>query len=436
VTPLSRLRGALRHAADPLLRNSFLLAVNVVAGSAAGFLYWTFAARNYAPGAVGAAGAITSLLPLVTTCASLGLTELIIRHYAGESDRLALLRRSTLTAVSAAALLATLWWGLADGRRPLAEVADGAHSYGLLLAAVVATTAGMFTTATWIASRRPAYALAETVAGSVTRIAALLALREHGAAGILLSFALGAAASALTGGLLIAVVLRPRGAAAKKRLAAGQRNFALVNWASALVSLSPRAAAVTLIVWRAGTEAAAWVTIPLMTLPMLTIVPSVLGRSLFAEASHEPSRLPRILRKAILVALVATSVGMVLVLLLAPTFLGIFGDGYVTESSTLLRLLAVASVVAAPNYMLDVALNVSGHRSGFLVTNVVGTGAFLVLLVLLSPFGPAGIGAAWIAGQGCYLLTAFTAWRTCERRAAGRLRAGTAAIAPLTQTPA
>jgi O-antigen/teichoic acid export membrane protein len=409
-----------RHAADPLLRNSFILALNVILGAGAGFLYWTIAARSYGPSEVGAAGAVTALLPLVTTCASLGLAEMLVRHYARNHNQAHMLLRSGTTVISVAGLLATIWWAIAGDRSPLNEIATGLGSYGLLLIAVIATAAGLLTTATMIASRRPALILTETAVGAVTRIGTMVLLRDHGAAGILASFAAGATATTLTGSVMVLKVLKPR----RSNLPSMDRDhhsFALVNWISAMVSLTPRAVATTLIVWRAGTEAAAWVAIPLMTLPLLTIVPSVLGRSLFAEASNNPSELGRMLKKAIVTAVALTSIGMLVVLAGAPLLLELFGDNYARESSTLLRLLAVAAVIAAPNYMLDVALNVSGHRGGFLATNVTGTVAFLALITLLSSAGPAGIGAAWVAGQSAYLTVAVVAWKICSRRPKGRV---------------
>jgi len=408
-----------RHAADPLLRNSFILALNVILSAGAGFLYWTIAARSYGPSEVGAAGAVTALIPLMTTCASLGLAELLVRHYAKNHNQAHLLVRSTTTVVSVAGLLATIWWAVAGSRSPLNEIATGLPAYGLLLVAVVSTAAGLLTTATMIASRRPALILSETLVGAVTRIGTMMLLRNHGAAGILASFAVGASATTLTGAFMVVKVLRPRRSSLPS-MDRDHHSFALVNWVSAIVSLTPRAVATTLIVWRAGTEAAAWVAIPLMTLPLLTIVPSVLGRSLFAEASNNPSALGHMLKKAIVTAVALTAVGMVVVLAGAPLLLELFGDSYARESSTLLRLLAVAAVIAAPNYMLDVALNVSGHRGGFLLTNITGTAAFLLFITLLSSFGPGGIGAAWVAGQAAYLAVAVTVWKVCSRRSQGR----------------
>ena len=405
----------LRHASDPLLRNSFLLALNVVIGSTAGFVYWTLAARLYGTRDVGAAGAVTAMLPLVTTCASLGLAEMLVRHFAREANQARMLLRSTSVVVSVCGLLGSLWWLLAGDRSPLREVSTDHYSLLLLLWAVIASGAGLLTTATMIAARRPDLVLVESSAGALVRIGSLVLLRDLGASGILASFALGASAATITGWVLIAVIVRPRRDSGSN-LSRDQRRFALVNWTTSLVSMTPRAAAATLIVWRAGTEVAAWVAIPLMMLPMLTIAPSVLGRSLFAEASSSPGDLHRMLRKAVVAALGFTGTGMLVVLVAAPTLLGLFGEEYVRESSTMLRLLAVAAVVAAPNYMLDVALNVSGHRREFLVTNLAGTTSLLVSLVLLSPAGPNGIGAAWVVGQACYLLVATASWRACSRR--------------------
>lgn len=416
---LSRLGADLRrNLADPLLRNSLFLAVNSIVGAGAGFLYWTLAARNYGPSALGAVSAVTALIPLLTTFASLGLAEMLVRHYAGSRNQLHMLTRAAMTLTVTSAGLAVAWWAIAANMPPLHDVGHGRGLLLILVLTVLGSGTGLLTTATMIAARRPDLVILETVAGTTIRILLLLLLRDRGAAGILLSYAAGASVTTLAGGLLIMTKVRPRrgiGVGAER----DHHHFALVNWLSAVFALGPRAATTTLIVWRAGTEAAAWVAIPLMMLPLMTMVPSVVGRTLFSEASRDPHRILPLARRARRVAGLFTLLSSLFVIVTAPQLLQIFGERYAAESTTLLRLLAVAAVCAVPNYILDVTLNVSGHRGGFLFVNVAGVCASSLLLVLLSSRGPTGIGVAWVTGQLAYGAIGYLTWQHCRRRPAG-----------------
>ncbi len=407
-----------RNLADPMLRSSALLAINSVLGAAAGFIYWTIAARNYGPSAIGAVSAVTALIPLVTTLASLGLAEMLVRHYAGSENQLRMLTRAAVTLTVTTVGLALAWWALAGNRSPLNEVGSGVGLLLILLFTVLSCGTGLLTTATLIASRRSDLVIIETVAGIIVRIATLLLLRDQGAGGILLSFAAGASATTLTGGALVLTRVRPRrgtGAGIER----DHHHFALINWLSAVFALGPRAATTSLIVWRAGTEAAAWVAVPLMMLPLMTMIPSVVGRSLFSEGSRNPQRILVLARRAFLVAGALTALSSTFIALAAPLVLRVFGERYAAESTTLLRLLALAALCAVPNYILDVTLNVSGHRGGFLFVNITGVLAASVLLVLLSGHGPAGIGIAWVAGQLAYGAIAIITWRRVRHRPRG-----------------
>ena len=407
-----------KNLADPLLRSSALLAVNSVFGAAAGFVYWTIAARNYGPEAIGAVSAVTALIPLVTTLASLGLAEMLVRHYAGNENQMRMLTRSAATLTATSAGLAVTWWTLAGNRSPLNEVGSGIGLLLTLLLTVLGSGTGLLTTATMIASRRSDLVVVETAAGVVIRIAALLLLRGHGAEGILLSFAAGASVTTLTGTVLVLTRARPRRGSGPG-IERDHHHFALINWLSAVFALGPRAATTSLIVWRAGTAAAAWVAVPLMMLPLMTMIPSVVGRSLFSEASRSPGRILVLARRALLVAGTLTALSSAFMVVAAPLVLQVFGEQYAAESTTLLRLLAVATFCAVPNYILDVTLNVSGHRGGFLFVNITGVVTASILLVLLSGHGPSGIGVAWIAGQLAYGAIAYGTWLLVRNRPRG-----------------
>jgi O-antigen/teichoic acid export membrane protein len=412
VASTGRVRAAVRGArTDVLARNAGWMWLNTLLAAGAGFVFWTLAARRYSGDAVGVAAATAALAPLLAVAGSFGLPETIIRHLGVTANPRRLLRRSAAVTCAAGVTFGVIWWAVA--RTSTLEMLEGFLWPVLFVVAVATLTMSSVTDAAVVAARRPALLLVQGSVGVVVRLTVLFV--AAGDSGVLYAWVLATAAASVASALVVEVGVRFRSTGTVDDT--GMRGFAAVNWVSSLVSLAPTALIPTVVAVQAGYAAAAYVAIPLLIYGLLTTVPSVVARSLFAEASRPGADLVRLLRRSAVVAFTVTALGAVALVAGAPVLLRLFGSAYVAESTTMLRLLAVAAVISVVNYLADTTLNIVRARRAYLVVNVFGSSIVLAAAAAGSMYGPVGIGFAWVAGQVGYACVAVTfAVRHARRR--------------------
>jgi len=108
--------------------------------------------------------------------------------------------------------------------------------------------------------------------------------------------------------------------------------------------------------------------------------------------------------------LVLSVAGALAMFVLAPYFLMIFGEHYVTEGTWTLRVLAFATVGAAFNYWGAIRLRLSANLSAMIGVQLLSTIVMLVLAYLLASHGTVWVAAAWgighvVGGVAGYLAT-------------------------------
>lgn len=389
------------HSAD-LAKTSVVLVVNTLAAAVLGFLFWLLAARTHQPSALGAAAAVLTLLPWVASLAGMGLPETVLRFFATSDHRRALVHRAMSMVLLSAVGSGVLWWSLARSSEALHEVSRSWWLFLVLPLAVVVVALNSLSTATLVASRRSHLVLFETLAAGVLRLVLVPITAGLGSLGMVLSTVSASVVSCLVSLSLSHMVIRSTPRSTGFVFGAETRRFAATNWATSVASLAPRAVVVSIVSWRAGVEAAAWVAVPLMVYPLLVLIPSASSRALNAEASVSPSEFPSLARQMLQSSLLATASLALLTAVFGPFLLGLFGVNYAQESTMLLRLLALSALCSVPNYLLDATLNIRKDTVGFFCTNVIGMILVLVSITIGSGFGPPGIGFGWVVGQLCY----------------------------------
>ena len=385
-------------ASDRLVRNAGWMWMNVGLSSGLGLLGWVIAARFYPPREVGAVAAAVAVSNFIATAAALGLVETTIRHLAGVENQRRFIARNCLLVGLAALAGGIVWWVVTH--RLLESVGIGPWLVlGILCGSAAAMTVNVVTDGAIIAARRPALLLFENSVGGLMRLSAI-ALVSLGALGLLLSWSLAAVAGVLVSLFVVFRLLgfRQSGEARIPRAQA----FAASNWVSGMASLVTPAITPLLVASSQGARAATWVAIPLLTVPLLTAIPALLARSLFAEASKSPTRLSQLFWKVLPRSLALTAVSSAVVAIAAPFVLGWFGPAYAAHSTTLLRLLALSAFISAPNFLADTVLNVRRDVSGYAWANVLGSCACLGAIIVVIPGSPTAIGWAWVVGQAAY----------------------------------
>ena len=389
-----------RWRTDHLVRNAALIATTTLTIASAGFIFWIIAAHRFSADLIGRAATVTSLTPLVATLASLGLAPAITRHIASHPTPSRLVWRSysvaATTGLVVGSMIGAFHPSLAD-HRSLAVP-------GVAIAAA-ALAANMLSTATIVASRRAGLLIFESLAATVAKLTAI-SIFPRTQLGLLAAVLAGILASATTSGLVTRFALHLNSTGARQLH--GIYRFAFTNWISSGVSLVPLALLPSFVLARSSSAAAASTAIAALFLPLLNLPASTVARSLFAEASAHPEQTPRLAKRALKVMLLLSGSATILVLVLAPVFLNLFGKSYSDSASTLLRLLALSAFVAVGNYLADTILSIRGDNVGYFLVSLLGTIFVGAGAWFASPHGPVAIGIGWVAAQLAYSVVAWT----------------------------
>jgi O-antigen/teichoic acid export membrane protein len=334
----------------------YIFSVNILPGLI-GVVFWAVAGRFYLPSDIGLSVAILSAISLLSVISTLGMNIGVIR-FLPQADNQALFLNAIYTFVAIVALITSgiyilgiPFWGenIAAGlRRP--------DQITLLIVFVIIRTVGNVVQNTFIALRESGFALQYTGLVQFLRIAIL-------ATGIWL----GADASLLVGshlvsyliGLLVCFfVLIPN-------LVTSFRAKPIL-YISMIMDLLPYAAGNQLavifqqiqqllfpliILEFLGSDANGYAYMALMLGAVITSPAFALINSAFAEGANMRRMGKQILLRTSKQAILLSAIISLLVLLLSPYLLSIFGYQYVESSSLLLRFLALA----APSITLNQA---------------------------------------------------------------------------------
>ncbi|MGW3346942.1 glycosyltransferase [Nonomuraea rubra] len=398
----ARVRSLFRNV---LVRGTFLLLVNTVLLAAGGFVFFTLAARNYPVAAVGWLTAVTASVNLLSTVASLGLPTTLLRHLvkAGDPRRLAATAVIAVGAIGGVLALLSLLV-LAPLLPGGPELIRQPGTIVLVTALVMVTAVGGTLDAGLVAVRGTGALLTKNVAGTVLKVGALLPLVPLGFTGLVLAYGGGTLLACLLGGAALWRRLRrPEGARARPgELLRRYLPFSAAGYLATALGMLPSTVVPLEVLAVRGPQAAAYFAIAFQVAAFLNFIPSTSAQVLFAEAQRISLR--RYLRKAVagIYGLLVPAVAVIVAG--APYILRVFGEGYAAQAARPLRVLALAALVGAGNYLVDTIL-ISRDRTGAYVF-MNGANAVLVLglVAALLPYGLTAAALGWTLAQGLSLL--------------------------------
>lgn len=396
-TALALLRGGTR---DRLLVNSSLMLMTTVLMAGTGGLFWLIASRLASPTAVGQAGTLASAAEGMGVLAQLGMDVLLIRTLQTSP------RKSTDVAAACAVVAGT--------------AATLALGY-LLLLPVISPKLDAIVTVAWIP------VLCVLVAGSATnqltdklflgidqmlsnlwvngilmgllKCALPFALVALGGLGLYAS--VGTAAT-VAGLLSVVIILRALPGRLLQRPSAefrGSFRFARAGYVSTVLSLLPQMVFPMLILNRLGAAQSARYFIGFQIVTLLNEVVYAIGHSMYAEAERHRQRVRAIVQKAGISLVAAMTAGCLMLVVLSPFALSLFGGDYRSGGLANLRLLAVGSLGLALDYWSAVRLRIAGHHGAMILTQVLTTFLMLGGAFVLVDHGIEGVAVAWGAGH-------------------------------------
>jgi O-antigen/teichoic acid export membrane protein len=392
-----------------LFKNSgFIMATTMVNGGL-GFAYWAVIARISNPHEVGLASAIVAAFILTSLLANFGVAQLMIQVLPTLHDDESWSAFVTVglvtvtvfvTCVGAIAgrILPLLSPNLADLRNPgmLALFALGAG----------ASTAAIGLDAVFVASRRSDEMLYRNLAFSLSKGLLLIAFLPL--AGLIDSNTI---VASWVAGLIISLVLGtwyliPRIRAGHRLSFRGGVRPVLRWWRSMTGHQFANLGGIVvpyvlpiLVVIRMSTQANAYFYLTWSVGAIFNMVSPAVSTALFAEGSHGESITGNVKRSAQLIAVVLGPVILITVLF-SHRILLIFGPQYAGHGSTLLVLLAFASIPDAITNIAVSVLRVRKQLSSAAFLNLFMAAITVGLSWLLLPYyGILAPGIAWMAGQ-------------------------------------
>jgi O-antigen/teichoic acid export membrane protein len=402
----------------PLYQNAIYLVVNYVVTGAFGLAFWVVAARLYPPEDVGLASATISAMLLVQLFAALGLDYAIVRFLpeAGKDSNAMINSSLTMVGLAAALISALFLIGLSFWSPALLYLHHPARAVAFIVLSV-AWTVAVLQSRTFVARRRSGLTLAQGTLANVLRMALLVPFTAAiGVFGMPSSWGIAVLVSFVIGVL----VLQPRVEAGFRfkpaidwSLVRRFFGFSAANYAAVLLWTAPVHLLPLMVANLVGTDYNAYFQIAWSVSSVMYQIPMGVSFSLLAEASTDKDRLNQGTRRSLVFTSLIVIPAVVLAIVFARPILGIFKSEYVSHSTNLLRILALAAVPLSINQLFFVSERVRMTMRRLIALHVLICGSTLAISAILLPrVGIIGAGIAWLSSQSAAsLVAAFFWWR-------------------------
>jgi O-antigen/teichoic acid export membrane protein len=342
---------------------------------------------------------------LVSGACQMGLTSVLVRYLpraGARTPRIVLTSYALTAGLSALGALAVAATS-SHWSSHLAFLAEGHW----LLAFVLGTTAWTIfclQDSVLTAIRAAHWVWVENVLFAIAKILLLIVVvNTYPTSGIFFAWTVPTVAAAVAVNLLLFAALLPAHTQRSVAEALDVRrtvHFATGNYIGSLLMLASTTLLPILITARLGGRQTAFFFIPWSIAVALGLVAVNMTMSLTVEVAFDESRLRDFGRRAIVHTTRIVVPVVVVLVAISPQILEVFGHSYARSGTTLLRLLAIASV---PRIVVELGLSVARiQKRGRGVIGIQGGQCVLVLglsLLLLPRFGINGVGIAWLVTQ-------------------------------------
>jgi O-antigen/teichoic acid export membrane protein len=381
-----------------------------------GYLFWVVVARYYTEGDVGYGNAVIMAISLISLFSRLGLDIALIRFLPKAEKPTEMINSCFVISAVVSLVLATIFVAAVDVLSPeLGFINDDAAF------ALVFVIFSVFWTLSWmldyifIARRRADFVLYKNTVFSVLKLVLpFIMVSFFYAFGIVSSWGI-----AVGVGLIIALFLfLPRtlkGYQIKPRIdfsiIKGLWSYSFKNYFYTIFGSGPHFILPILIINRLGPEQNAYFYMAWM---IVTMIPTAVAQSLFAEGSHFEDRLDRDVYRSFKFMFILLAPVIILLLACGNWILMAFGASYAENATLLLRVLAISSIFSAINSVYTSILLVK-HKIKELIVLTAVTGAILLIgsfyITTISGIGIVGVGYSWWIAQGLFSVYVLFAMR-------------------------
>ena len=389
---------------DPLLMNSVLVLLTTILMAAGGAVFWVIAARVASPEDVGLAGSLVSAGDSLALFAQLGLNVALVRVLPSSSRQGSdALVAGLLVGLAGMAFATAYAVVLPHVSEEFRHVFDSPWMIALYAVLVAGTAVNVLSDSVFLAiDRVRAYLGLNGVVMGILKCALPFALAGAGAVG--LYFSVGGA-YLVVGVLSLLLVLKYVGGHAGLNPSPElrhARHFAGASYVTYLLTVIPLLLLPLFVITRLGPAHGGTWFISFQVVMLLNAVVLAVSNATYAESERAEHHRHQVVRRGGF-GLLAVAVGGALVMVvLAPYFLAIFGEHYVGEGTATLRVLCLAVVGAAFNYWGMIRLRLSRNLRAMMATQAISTGLILTLCYLGAAHGTvwvaAGLGVGHLVG--------------------------------------
>ncbi len=386
---------------DQMLVNSALIFLTTVLMAGGGAVFWVIAARVASPEEVGLAGSLVAAADSLALFAQLGLNIALLRTLHTSERKAADVTTAALVVFLAGAGFALVYCLLLPVTSPrLTTVLGSPVTIGIYCVLVAGTAVNVLSDSVFLGINRVwSYLQFNGILLGLGKCVLPFLLAGAGALGLYGSVG---GATLLCGAGSLWVIFRHLPGRRLRRPSQellDSRRFAGAGYVSYVLTVLPLLVFPLLVINALGSAQGASYFISFQIVTLLNAVILAVTNSTYAESERARVGRHRVVRRGGATLLTCSLGGALAMFVLAPYFLAIFGEHYVTQGTTTLRILAFSTVGAAFNYWSAIRLRLASNLHAMILVQLLSTMVMLGMAVVVAPYGTGWVAAAWGIGH-------------------------------------
>lgn len=399
-----------RFKKDSMFRNSIFLMLSTGIQAIFGFFFWLLSARLYTPQEIGIGSTLIAAATFIAYLSLLGFNSSLIR-FLPKSDKRDKKINSSLVMVFLFGIFTSLTYIIL---LPFIAPEISFVSKSFLFSASFITlsamgAANLLTDSIFVAYRSAKYNLIVYTVQSITKLMLPVAFVVLGSFGI---FASSGAAAGVA--LFLSLFFLAKNFQYKPKIEIDLATikpiwkFSYANYISNIFNILPTIIIPIIILNELGAEQAGYYYLAFMVTNLLYAVVYAISQSFFAEGSYEEKPLQELFKKAVLMTMIIIIPAGMLLAIIGPLILQIFGKSYGEEASGAIIMLSAAAPTVALYDLGGMVLRIKNKIGSLITMNIIYFLAISTLAFIWADKGIAWIATSWGIGNFISALFAFS----------------------------
>jgi O-antigen/teichoic acid export membrane protein len=387
---------------DNLFRNSVYLMLTTGIMGIFGFFFWLIATHIFTPDEIGVGTTLISAMTLISFVSLLGFNSTFVRVLPTSQNRDNEINTGSVLVIGSAALLAILYTWIAPTITPALGIVHQNVWYAFgFVAAVALASINSLTDSIFIAYRSAEYNLiTDGVVMGGTKLLLPFVFVALGAYGVFAAAGL-AASLGMVASIIFLVVkfdyhpqIKISGQSLKDVF-----HYSFTNYLANLINIAPTLVLPIIVINNLGASVAGAYYLAFMVINLLYTVAVSVSQSLFAEGSYDEHDLKDLLKHSVKILAIIMIPAALVLGVLGPFVLAIFGKSYSNGASGVIMLLALASPAVAAFSLGSSLLRIVRKTKTLIFINCIYTAIILGLSLLWIHNGLIWVAIAWTIGN-------------------------------------